>query len=95
LPAGDRLLRTRRDVRFRVVGEEGVVVRQEAGEVWVVNEVGARVLALLDGRRTVTAAMAILADEFDVELERLAADLAVYLEELLAGGVLEEVGAER
>lgn len=39
------------DVRFRVVSGEGVVVRQDAGEVLVVNGVAARVLELLDPRR--------------------------------------------
>lgn len=39
------------DVRFRVVGGEGVVVLQEAAEVLVVNGVAARVLELLDPRR--------------------------------------------
>lgn len=89
--AGDRRrLRARRDVRFRTIGEEGVVIRQEAGEVLVVNEVGARVLSLLDGERTVEVVLATLAEEFEVEREKLRADLAAYLRELLLNGVIEE-----
>lgn len=86
-----RRLRARRDVRFRTIGAEGVVIRQEAGEVLVVNEVGARVLALLDGQRAVEELLAQLAAEFDVDLRQLREDLAGYLDELVAAGVLEEV----
>jgi hypothetical protein len=35
-----------------------------------------------------------LAEEFDVEAEVLRRDLATYLDELLAGGVLEEVSSD-
>jgi hypothetical protein len=87
-------LRPRRDVRFRTIGEEGVVIRQESGEVLVVNEVGARVMALLDGRCSVAGLVDRLAEEFDVEAEVLRRDLATYLDELLAGGVLEEVSSD-
>jgi hypothetical protein len=86
-----RRLRARRDVRFRTIGAEGVVIRQEAGEVLVVNEVGARVLALLDGQLAVEELLAQLAAEFDVDLQQLREDLAGYLDELVAAGVLEEV----
>jgi hypothetical protein len=91
----ERRLRARRDIRFRTIGEEGVVIRQEAGEVLVVNEVGARVLALLDGRCSVDALVARLAEEFEVDAAVLRRDLAAYLEELLAGGVLEVVTSDR
>lgn len=94
-PAGGedrRRFRARRDVRFRTVGEEGVLVRQEAGEVLVVNEVGARVIALLDGERTVGELLATLAEEFDVAPEQLRRDVAEYLEQLVAAGVLEGAG---
>jgi hypothetical protein len=59
-PPGSRTSTTRYrlapDVRFRVVGDEGVVVRQDAGEVLVVNGVAARVLELLDPRRRTESA---------------------------------------
>lgn len=44
-------LRLARDVRFRKVGGQGILVRQEAGEVLAVNGVAAEVLELLDPRR--------------------------------------------
>jgi hypothetical protein len=47
------VFRPRPDVRFRVVGDEAVIVRQEDAEVIALNEVGASVLSLLDSRRSV------------------------------------------
>ncbi len=75
------------DVRFRVVGGEGVVVRQTSGEALVVDEVGARILELLDERPTAAEIVGRLEAEYDVEPERLAADVERFLEELLEAGI--------
>lgn len=79
-------------MRFRVVGGEGVVLRQEAREVLVVNETGARVLELLDGRRDVAAVHAVLAAERDGAPEAVRRDLEGFLDELVGAGVVEQVG---
>lgn len=87
------------DVRFRKVGGEGVVVRQEAAEVVVVDGVGAAVLELLDPRRYAAAEagrrvdglIAGLVADHDAPEETIAGDVADFLEELLAAGVIEEV----
>jgi len=86
-------LRLAPDVRFRVVVEEGVVLRQRSAEVLVVNEVGARVLALIDPSRTVAQVLLQLEEEFDVERTVLEADVAAFLAELVASGVVERAPA--
>ena len=48
MPADTSNFRICADVRYQQIADEGVVVRQTAGEVLVLNEVGTRVLALLD-----------------------------------------------
>jgi hypothetical protein len=87
----DAVYRRRRDVRFRPVLDEGVVVRQDTAEVMVVNEVGARILDLVDGQRTAADIGAIVEQEFDVAPDALRRDLARYVDELLAAGIVEEV----
>jgi hypothetical protein len=91
----DRVLRLRREVRFRNVGGEGVVLRQEAREVLVVNGVGARVLELLDGRRSVAEVAAVLREERDAPPEAIERDVGAFVDELLAAGVVEMQAADR
>lgn len=89
------------DVRFRVIGGEGVVVLQDAGEVLVVNGVAARVLELLDPRRGDESAaqgrgldelVERLSEEYEAPRDEIEADLREFLEETLAGGVVIEAG---
>jgi len=81
------------DVRFRAVGGEGVVVRQDAAEVMVVNGVAVRVLELLDGARSVGVVLDALAQEFEVERPTLERDVIAYLDELLGAGVIRDKAA--
>lgn len=83
--------RLRPDVRYQPVGDEGVVVRQEAAEVLILNEVGTRILALLDQGLAPTEMIDRLAEEFDADQERLAADLDAFLADLSAAGLIEEI----
>lgn len=85
----DLVLRRCPDVRFRTVLDEGVVIKQDTAEVLVLNEVGARVLELLDGTRTVGDVETALAREFDAPAAELGRDLESYVEQLLAAGIVE------
>lgn len=78
------------EVRYQQVADEGVVVRQEAAEVLVLNEVGTRILALVDQGLSEPQIIGRLREEFDAEPERLAGDLAAFLQELSAAGIIEE-----
>ncbi len=79
------------DVRFRRVAEEAVVLAQDQGEVLVLNEVGTRVLELIDGRRAAEEWLPGLLAEYGVEEAALRSDVARYLGELLDGGVIAAV----
>lgn len=70
------------DILFRGVGGEGVVVDQRRSSVMVVNPVALRILELLREGLTVSAISNRLADEFDAEPLRIAADVALFIEEL-------------
>jgi len=76
------------DVRFRAVDDETVVIRQEAAEALVINDVAGRILELVDGHRVIADVVAQLHDEYDVDPERLRTDVYAYLEELLETGLL-------
>ena len=86
------VLRIHPHARFRLFGEEAVIVVQGSAEVLGVNEVGARLLALLDGRRTLAAVLGALRAEFDVEPGRLQGDVLAFARELVAAGVLATNG---
>lgn len=85
------ILKTRGDVRFRIVGGEAVVVQQQDARVMSLNETGTYLLSALDGNRTVADILARMPDEYDVAPETLQADALRYLDELLAAHVIEPV----
>jgi hypothetical protein len=84
------VFKPRPDVRFRIVGEEAVIVRQKDAEVIALNGVGASVLALLDSRRSVREILDALLEEYDVDREALSGDVSRFLSELRDAGVVEE-----
>lgn len=90
--AGARF-RPRADVRFRLIAGEAVVLRQEAGETLVLNEVGARLLQLIAQGHDAAELPGRIAAEFAVESDDAAADTARFVDELLAAGVLEALPA--
>lgn len=85
----DAVLRLKSDVRFRQVGDEGIVVRQTEGEVVVTNEVGAVVMRLLDGRRSLTEIIAEIGRDYDVTEDALSGDVYEFVRELLDSGIAE------
>jgi hypothetical protein len=87
----ESVLRRASDVRYRRVGEEMVVLKQEAAEVLGLNESGGRVLDLLDARTPVAALVERIASQYDVEPERLAANVLAFLGRLAEVGLVEEV----
>lgn len=87
-------LRLRRDVRFRVIDREAVVLRQEAAEALVINEVGARILQLTDGETSLEQMLDQLNDEFDVGHEELRRDCWEFVQNLQEIGVLETANPE-
>ncbi len=84
------VLRRRSDIRYRLIEGEAVVLRQSAAEVLVLNSVGASVLDLADGERSVAGWIETLAAEYEVEPVVLEQDVLEFAAELCAAGLLEE-----
>jgi hypothetical protein len=90
----ESILRRRPDVRYRIVEDEAVIVKQEAGELVVVNETGASILELADGSRSVGEIVDAIVARYDVERETLEGDLLRFLADLDEAGVIETASAE-
>ena len=87
----DLVLKPAPDVRFRIVDREAVVVRQTGAEVLVLSEVAARILALADGVRPVSAWIETLSTEYAVDRETLERDVLRFAAVLADEGILETV----
>lgn len=85
------VLKPKDDVRYRVVGDEAVVVRQDAAEVLALNDVGARVLELLDAESTLAQVIETLGREYDVSREELELDVENFVTSIRDAGIVEEV----
>ena len=77
--------------RFRVMDDEGVFVLQEAGEVLVVNQVGAFIVKELDGARSLDELVAAITERYDVDSERARADASALLASLLEAGAIKQL----
>ena len=91
----DRVLKHRDDVRYRIVGDEAVVVRQNDAEVIAVNDVGARVLELIDATNTVAQVIEKMSREYDVDRDELARDVETFVTTISEAGIVEDVQSPR
>jgi Coenzyme PQQ synthesis protein D (PqqD) len=75
------------DVISRKVGTESILVpiRQNVGDldyIYTLSPVAARIWELLDGTKSVGAIAAAICDEYEVELDQAAADVAELVTDL-------------
>jgi len=77
--------------RFRVMGDEGVFVLQEAREVLVVNQVGAFIVKELEGARSLDELVAAITERYDVDSKRARADASSLLASLLKAGAIKQL----
>ena len=78
----------RAESAFRRYGDQGWVVHLRNPANTLLNEVGARIFELLDGRHTVREIAATVAREFDVPPEEAQKDVLAFLGELKANQML-------
>ena len=78
------------DIRYRIIDDEAVVIRQEAGEVMGLNPTGARLLELIDSEKSVEGLVDAMSEEFQMERAELERDVFRFLQELWEAGVIEE-----
>lgn len=71
-----------------------VPIRRKAGEIeclYALNEVGARIWELIDGRRSLKALRDAIVEEFEVSESEAQEDLTVLVEQLKEIGAIREV----
>lgn len=79
-------------LRHRAVGNEGVLVQLERGQVLVVNEVGLFVVQQLGSRpMTIAGLAAAVMAEFSVELSEARMDVEAFVGRLREEDAVEEV----
>ena len=76
------------EVKYRILEGEAVVVRQDVAQVFVLSEVGARVLELLDGKRKLTDVRNLLLLEYEVDGAQLDQDINEYIKRLKEAGII-------
>jgi len=83
------------DVRYRVIDDEAVVVRQNEGDVLVFNQVAARVIQLVGEGLSTRQIGDRAVDEFDAPEERIREDVETFLDELENLKVIERLAPVR
>lgn len=78
----------RRQVPWRLLDTEALVVDVKAGLLYPLNSVGARIWELSDGRRSVEEIVRILTEEFDASEETIREDAVRFLAELAQAKLL-------
>lgn len=81
------------DVRYRVIDDEAVVVRQGEGDVLVLNEVAARVLQLVGEGLSPSEIGDRLSSEYEASEAAIRNDVDRFLEELATLHVIERLPA--
>ncbi len=80
--AGNETISLTDQVRFRAVGEDGVLVHLENGRVIVVNEIGLHIVQQLNESKTRVDLTSSIVSEFEVSIEQAETDLDAFLAEL-------------
>lgn len=78
----------RAESAFRRYGDQGWVVHLKNPANTLLNDAGARIFELLDGRHKVQEIAETLSKEFDVSLEQAQQDVLEFLEKLQANQML-------
>ena len=82
-------------IRYRIIDDEAVVVRQREGDVVVLNQVAARVLELVGANLSPDEMVAALVEEYEADEETIRADVERFLAELQELRVIEPARSSR
>ena len=79
-----------KDVLFQEVSGETVLLDLASEQYFGLDEVGTRVWQLLKEGQSLDAMLEVLLEEYEVERERLEADVRALLESLIEAGLIEK-----
>jgi pyrroloquinoline quinone biosynthesis protein D len=72
----------------RIIDDEAVIVLPDEGTVEILNETGALIWQLSDGRRSVENIASLVASEFEVSDEEARSDVETFVNELVSKGIM-------
>jgi hypothetical protein len=72
----------------RILENEAVLVLPIRGNVKVLNELGARIWTLVDGKRSIGDIIRIIGQEYDTPAETITADTTEFLAQLADRGII-------
>jgi hypothetical protein len=75
-------------VRFRRLFDEGALIYPGSDEAILLNETGIRLVELIDGSRSMSVILTLMAEEFEVDAEELERDLGDFVGELYEAGII-------
>ena len=81
---------TKKDIPWRVIEGEAILVDVTKGGVLQLNEVAAFAWDNIDGQRNIGQIIAGVCEEFDVKEDRAVKDIEEYFEELLKRKLVEK-----
>lgn len=71
----------------RIMDDEAVLVLPDKGQVKVLNEVGARIWSIIDGKRSVREIASIICAEYEVGADVAEADTFEFVADLIDRGI--------
>ena len=79
----------KRDIPWRIIEGEAIVVEVDKGEIIHLNEAGAEIWNVLDGKKTVSDIIKHIRSEFEVREEVAERDTLEFLGQLIDMGIVE------
>lgn len=76
------------EIIARRLEKEAVLVMPVKGKIKVLNDVGARVWELIDGRRTVGEIITLIAQEYEISTDTVSPDIHTFLTQLADRGMI-------
>ena len=84
-----------KNVRYRRLLDEAVLIHQQQAEALVLNDTAVAFLELCDGLRTMADIIGKLTGTYAVDSDELAKDLEPFIDELAGDGIIHRVDAEQ
>ncbi len=73
----------------QTIGDESVILNLDNGQYYGLDEIGTRMLELLQEHGDIDTVVSVLAEEYDAERQRIRADLQELLGELQEQGIVQ------
>ena len=88
-PLSDDTICRKRDIPWRIIEGEAIVVEVDRGEIIHLNETGAEIWNVLDGERSVSEIISHIFNTFEVPEEDADKDTRDFIGQLIEMGLLE------